>query len=256
MSTMPPPRAFLGPTLPAERAAVTDAGQSRFDGCLAAVALPRDEVAALLPAELMLAARVDGGDTHPLVVMFGEQIDCAMVVGGLLVPTQLRYWEFCVAIPYVAHRAGRYLHTFVARMCSSWAPVVWDGSARFGYAKELADMRWDGAQFVLTAPDGSLRWHAAVTSEAEWARTTPPGGTALAAALALPIAGRRGDGSWRESYFRLGHAEAQRPVQAVLHFDTPLVAGLAGRICHAPAGAAVAVRGLTWRITHPGECRW
>jgi hypothetical protein len=141
---------------------VTDAGQSHFDGCLAAAALPRDQVAALLPPELTLADRADDGDTHPLLVMFGEQLDCAMIVGGLLVPTQLRYWEFCLAIPYVVRRGERYLHAYVARMYSSWAPVVWDGNARFGYAKERADMRWDGDLFTATATmaacAGMRRW--------------------------------------------------------------------------------------------------
>src|SRR5262249_17458646 len=143
MPILPPRAAFLGPSLPAERAGVTDAGQSHFDGCLAAVSMPRAQVAALLPDALALAQCAEDGDTHPLVLMFGEQIDCAMVAGGLLIPTQLRYWEFCLAIPYVVRRGGRYLHTHVPRMYSSWAPVVWDGSARFGYAKQRADMRWE-----------------------------------------------------------------------------------------------------------------
>ncbi|HSQ01222.1 MAG TPA: hypothetical protein VL049_28715 [Candidatus Dormibacteraeota bacterium] len=257
MSILPPRAAFPGPALPAERAGVTDAGQSRFDGCLAAVALPRAEVASLLPAELALAAGAAEGDTHPLVLMFGEQLDCAMIVGGLLVPTQLRYWEFCLAIPYVVRRGGRYLHTYVARMYSSWAPVVWDGNARFGYAKERADMRWEGDLFIATGDDGGLRWHAAVQQDGAWGRAAPPGFAPLAEALALPIAGRRADGSWVESYFRLGLGDALlRPARAVLWFDTPLIPGLAPQVCHAPAGAALAMRGMTWRLTHPVACRW
>ncbi len=257
MSIVPPRAAFSGPSLPVERARATDAGQSRFDGCLAAIALPRAQVATLLPDEITLAANADDCGTHPLVVMFGEQIDCAMIVGGLLVPTRLRYWEWCLAIPYVVRRGGRYLHTFVPRMYSSWAPVVWDGNARFGYAKERADMGWDGDQFIATADDGSLRWHAGLQPDGAWGRAAPPGLDALREAMALPIAGRRADGSWIESYFRLGFGDALlRPTRAVLWFDTALIPGLAPRICHAPAGAAFAVRGMTWRITHPGPCRW
>ena len=69
---------------------------------------------ALLPPELTLAERADDGDAHRLVVIFGEQLDCAMIVGGLLVPTQLRYWEFCCAIPYVVRRGERN-HPLVCR---------------------------------------------------------------------------------------------------------------------------------------------
>jgi hypothetical protein len=257
MSILPSRAAFLGSSIPAERAGVTDAGQSHFDGCLAAAALPRAQVAALLPPELTLADRADDGDTHPFVVMFGEQLDCAMIVGGLLVPARLRYWEFCFAIPYVVRRGERYLHAYVARMYSSWAPVGWDGNARFGYAKERADMRWDGDLFTATADDGSLRWHAAVEADGVWGRTAPPGLDALADALALPIAGRRSDGSWVESYFRLGFGEALlRPARAVLWFDTAMVPGLEPQVCHAPWGAALAMRGMTWRLTHPVACRW
>lgn len=257
MSTPLPPHAFLGPRVPVERAGATDAGQARFDGCLAAVELPRAEIGRLLPADLALAPRRDGGDGHPLIVLFGEHVETSMVAGGLLVPTGLGYWELCVAVPYVVGGGGRYLHTYVPRMCSSAAMAVWQGNARFGFAKERADMRWAGDQFVATGDDGGLRWHAAVEPAGDWGRAAPPALAALAAALALPIAGRRADGSWVESYFRLGFGDALlRPLRAVLWFDTDLVPGLAPRVCHAPATAAVGVRGMTWRLTHPDTCRW
>ena len=109
----------------------------------------------------------------------------------------------------------------------------------------------DGDLFTATADDGSLRWHAAVETDGAWARTAPPGLDALADALALPIAGRRADGSWVESYFRLGFGDALlRPARAVLWFDTAMIPGLEPQVCHAPWGAALAMRGMTWRLTH------
>lgn len=257
MSFPPPRRVFLGPAVPVARADATDAGHARFDGCLTAIELPRSEAAVLLPPELALAARADGGETHPLIVLFGQHVECAMVAGGLLVPTGLRYWELCFAIPYVVRDGGRYLHTYVPRMCSSVAMAVWNGNARFGFAKRLADMRWEGDLFVATAEDGRLCWHAAVQRDGAWARTAPAGLAALADALALPIAGRRDDGSWVESYFRLGFGDALLcPARAVAWFDDEILPGLAARVGYAPAGAALAMQGMTWRLTHPLRCRW
>ncbi|MEO8605451.1 MAG: hypothetical protein ABI629_22975, partial [bacterium] len=165
-AVVPLRREFVGVTLPGAALAGSVAGQAHFDGCLAMAAWPRAVVEALLPLELQLAPRAlaadDAAATHPILVVFGEHTDSAMVVAGLLVPAQLRYWEFCLAIPYVTHRRGRILHTYVPRMFSSYAPVVWDGNARFGLAKQLAEMGWDGPQFIVTGADGALLWHAGV----------------------------------------------------------------------------------------------
>ena len=258
-TTAPLRRAFLGPALAAAQAAPSVAGQARFDGCLAMSLWPRADVERLLPSDLVLAPRADtaAAAPHPVLALFGEHLDSGLVIAGLLLPMGIRYWEFCLAIPYVAARGGRHLHTYVARMYSSYFPAVWTSNAHYGFAKAQADMRWEGPLFVVTAPGGALLWHAAVESDAAWQRGDASGLAPLAEALALPMAGRRADGTWLESYFQLDFGAALlRPTRARLSVDAPLVEGLAPRLDYALPGAALQVQGMLWRLTHPGPCHW
>ena len=67
-----------------------------------------------------------------------------------------------MAIPFVKHRRGRFLHTYVPRMYSSYYPATWHGNASYGLAKEMAKMSWQGPGFLLASDDDALLLHAAV----------------------------------------------------------------------------------------------
>src|SRR5215468_7354552 len=145
-------------------------GQAAFNGCIAFCNWRREDVARVLPAELELAANTSPApEWHPVVFIFGEQTEGATIFAGLTFPMGISYHEFAVAIPFVKHRRGRNLHTFVPRMYSSFFPATWAGNAHYGLAKEMASMRQQGPLFDVTTPDGTQLLHASVEPAGEWA---------------------------------------------------------------------------------------
>jgi hypothetical protein len=252
---------FAGPAVDRVTAALSFAGQAAFNGCIAVCSWPRAEVAALLPPELVLAGGdAPGRERHPVVFVFGEHTEGATLFGGLTFALGVDYHEFALAVPFVRHRAGRFLHTFVPRMYASFFPAAWAGNTHYGLAKAMATMGWHGPQFVITAPDGALLLHASIEAAGAWqaaALGAWPALLALRQAFALPIAGRRNDGSYVASYFGWDFTEALvRPIDAAVAIDAPLVDGITPRWCSALDAGAFEVRRMLWRLSWPGPCRF
>ncbi len=167
--------AFPGPCMDAKASSATFVGQARFNGCIAFCNWPRRDVEALLPKELELAANASSSAAvHPVAFIFGEQTLGATIFAGITLPLGVHYHEFALAIPFVKHRHGRYLHTFIPRMYSSYFPAVWHGNTYYGLAKEMATMWWQGPVFLATASSDALLLHAAVEGSGSWS----PGATA------------------------------------------------------------------------------
>jgi hypothetical protein len=122
----------------------------------------------------------------------------------------------------------------------------------------MANLSWDGRTSVATTAAGDLLAHADVESAEPWRPATEPAGfAALRAAFALPIAGRRDDGTFVCSYFRWEIEAAEvRPVHASVSIDAPLIDGLSPRLLNDVPGGAFAVRDMLWRITWPTGCRF
>jgi hypothetical protein len=247
--------AFPGPALDARTAGVSFVGETRFNGCIACTHWARAALQALLPPGLALAANVSATpDVHPVIFIFGEQLEGTILFGGMSIPLGVHYSEFGLAIPYVVHRDGRSLHTYVPRMYSSFFPPVRDGNVHYGFGKALAALAWHGCIATLTAPDGGLLWHAAVEPAGPWtrARHAPPNLAALRAALALPILGRKANGRYVRSYFDLGFADAQtRPLRCAISIDAALIEGLTPQRCYAVPDGAFEVRGMVWHLSWP-----
>jgi hypothetical protein len=248
--------AFPGLALDARAAGASFVGEARFNGGLAAAHWPRAALQALLPDDIALAANVSTTpDLHPLIFIFGEQLEGTILFGGMSIPLGVRYTEFGLAIPYVVYRDEPSLHTYVPRMYSSFFPPVRDGNLHYGFGKAEATVAWHGRIATLSTPDGGLLWHAAVEPTGPWCRTvheTPPGLAALRAALALPILGRKQGGRYVRSYFDLGFSEAQvRPLRCAISIDTALIEGLPLQRCVAVPDGAFEVRGMVWHLSWP-----
>jgi hypothetical protein len=253
-------RDFPGPVLERAGQGASFVGAARFDGGLVCTLWPRREVERLLPPELTLAHSAGTADVHPLLFVFGQHTASAVIFAGFKVPMGVRYTEFAVAIPYVSHRRGRYLHTYVPRMYSSYAPAVRNGNQHYGFGKAFATVAWQGPIATLTAPPGDLLWHAAIEPAGEWesgTRCALPGFAGLRTAFTMPIVGRRADGTYVGSYFGLDFDDALvRPARCAISIDAPLLEHLPVRRCYAAPGGAFEVRGMTWSLTWPGACTW
>lgn len=249
--------AFPGPVVEAGAAAERFMGEARFDGCIAFTNRPRVEIEQLLPPELRLVAHTaEAPDVHPVTFMFGGLRNTTILFGGVAIPTGVDYPELVMAIPFVTHRRGRHLHTYVARMYSSVPTSVFVGNTYYGFAKSLATMRWEGQIFTVASADESqLLLHAAVERGGDGTRAherSIPNLTSMQAALSLPILGRRADGSLVSSYFGLDfNAGTVAAADSCISIAAPIVEGLIpGRWFDAPAGT-VWVRDVMWRLSWP-----
>jgi hypothetical protein len=250
---------FPGPCLDVNAFTGSFVGQATFNGCIAFCNWRREDVAAVLPAELELAENTSfAPEWHPVAFVFGEQTEGATIFGGITFPLDLNYYELAFAIPFVKHRRGHNLHTFVPRMYSTFFPATWAGNAHYGLGKEMAIMRWQGPLFVISTADGALAFHASVESAGEWTSDPCielPNFAAAQAAFALPVVGRRTDGTYVTSYFGWDFSAARvRPAQAWLSIDAPLIEGLAPRSCSTVTSATFEVQRLIWRLSWPVPC--
>jgi len=236
--------------------AATPVGQADFNGWIALCSWSRTEVARLLPADLELAANVSLEDrSHPVVFLFGEQTEGATIFAGVTFPMGVRYHEFCVAIPFVIRGADPALHVYVPRMYSSYAPATWAGNAHYGFGKETAAMRSDDSTFVITDEQGALVFHAMTEPAGDWApaeRCDSPGFASLESVFELPIVGRRHDGSYVTSHFRLDFRLARvRAARAALSIDAPFVAGLRPGWRSSLPSATFEVERMVWGLSWP-----
>jgi hypothetical protein len=251
--------AFAGPVIDVDAAGTRFAGQARFSGCIAFTNWPRAEVEALLPPELELAPNTMAVDLHPVVFVFGDQADGALLFAGVTLPTGVTYQELGIVVPFVRQRGGQHLHSYVPRMYSSYFPAVWHGNAHYGFSKETAVMRWQGPVFLATREDGSLILHADTEPTGSWspgARCEAPNFAAMRSVFALPVIGRRDDRSYVGSYFGWDFRETQvRPSDSCVSIDAAFLPGLRPGLRHDTASGTFEVRDMIWRLSWPGPCR-
>lgn len=215
----------------------------------------------MLPPELELAPnRSSTPELHPVLLILGEQTEGAWIVADRVLPLGLRYHEVAVAIPFVKHRRGRYLHTHVPRMYSSSPPANWNGNANYGLAKRMATMTARSAFRIVTDEEGRLLLHSLVEPRGPWRTIDDAPGVPLRAmrdAVALPVVGRTAAGTYVTSYFQWDFDGAvARPVACDVSIDAELADGLGPRACRAEAEGAFEVRGMGWRLSWPLPCRF
>jgi len=222
--------------------------QARFDGVIAFTRWPRADVAALLPPELVTAGTAD---THPVVFVFGEQRDAAVLFAGFTIPSVGRYLELGILVPSVRPRAGGEERIYVRRMYASYFPAVWNGNVHFGFAKELARLAWDGRAFAVRRDDGDVLLDAVTHATGRWTAVRaggPPGFEAMRAVFACPVVGRKGDGRYVRSAFGWDFADADvRPTEV----NVALAPALGGHRCTTAPPGGFEVRGMLWKVAWP-----
>lgn len=249
------PSGFRGPVCGIDAARATWGAQSSFHGNVAVSVWPRATVQALLPPDLVLATRTAGPrDAHPVLFLFGDQRAGAPIYGGVPLRSAVVYQEFAMVVPFVRHRGGRFLHSWLPRMVCSWPLATWTGNVHYGFAKRMGRMGWQGPIYTVADERGALLFHAHVEIEADTA-ADPEAVVALRAALALPLAGVRRDGRFVSAYWDLDFAAARvRRARARIAIDAPFADGLEPGE-HA-ARAALGVENAIWRLSWPTRCRF
>ena len=231
------------------------AGEAIFDGCIAIAPAPRADVARLLPSDLELA---DAGPTeqptHPIAFVFGEQRSARPLFGGLRLPVGADYGECAVMVPFVRYRGAADVLSYAARMYSTYFPPVWDGNVRYGFSKSLARMWRQGGMFALTDERDALLIHAGTEPAGEWSAGNAcalPGFSSMEEMFALPVAGRKTDGTWVQSFFGWDfRAAAVRPARAWITIDAPVLPTIVAGACY-DAASAFEVRAMRWRLSWP-----
>jgi hypothetical protein len=251
--------AFAEPTLDARAATVPFVSQARLNGCIVLSNWERGEVEKLLPCDLALGTNTSPTpDLHPVAFVFGGLSDGATIFGGVTFFTGIAYQEFAMAIPFVKHRRGAHLHTYIPRMYSSYFPPTWSGNTYYGFAKEIARLGWQGPIFVITSDGERLLLHASVESAGGWVQGDAcdlEDFVEMREMFALPILGRKANGSYVGSHFGWDFADALvRPASACISIDAPLVACLTPRRWHAVG--AFEVHGMLWRLSWPFPCEF
>lgn len=234
------------------------AGEALFDGCMAIAQWPREDVAQILPAEIELAAGASVTPMlHPVAFVFGEQRSARATAFPL--PISVDYGEWAILIPFVRRRGATRLHSYAARMYSTYFPPVWDGNMRYGFAKRIARLWRQGAMFVLTDEQGTLLMHAAIEPSGPWAtadRGNLAGFAVMQETFALPILGRKQDGTYVSSFFGWDFQEATvRPVRSWIAIDAPVLPEVVAGSTR-DAASAFEVRGMHWRLSWPSSYRF
>jgi len=224
------------------------AGEAMFSGCLAIVPADRRALAAHLPPSLTLPP-ADAAE-YPCLVAFGEHSDGLTFFGGFPMPWNIRYHELMVGVPFVNRKGAEGPQMFVRGMACDFWPAVWNGNVYYGFMKQFARVRWDGRQFVSLGDGERTDFHAAV----EKASSTTDGALEwIRAAAALPVLGRRADGTIVASRFDWDFSGAAVEPVSVRVFDGAQFPELT-----AGAGASISqrgcrVRGMRWRLSWPGD---
>ena len=230
------------------------AGHATFDGVVACVPWPRQALATALPAGIELAPAVEPRSTHPLLIVFGEQRDPAVLRAGFALPMGRAYGELGVFVPYARVAGADRLCTYVLSMHSTYFPAVWEGNTRY-FSKALGNMRWHGTAFVATTDAGAPLVDALVAPAGEWrpaADGTRDDVRPILDAVTLPIVGRPANGPLATTCFGWEFETASvRPVALSLAIAGALVGAETTREIAVPAGDALAVRGMTWRLGWP-----
>jgi hypothetical protein len=253
--------AFPGPAFRRNALGNPFVSQSRFNGHITFSNWPRTDVEKLLPPDLELCANISATpDVHPVVFIFGDQKQGAMMFGGFTFSLGVNYQELGMVIPFVRHKRGPYVHTYMARMYSSYAVATWNGNFHYGFSKEMARLWWQGPLYIVTTENDSLLLHASVEAGGKWSAggsCTLPNFAAMQTIFALPVVGRKSNGAYICSYFGWDFDEALvRPADACVSIDAPLVDGLTPRECHDIVSGTVQVRGMLWKLSWPAACQF
>lgn len=230
------------------------AGQARFCGLVTSTMQPRERVARLLPEDLRLENGPSG--LAAIVFVLGEQRSGTALFGGMVIPPNVRYREFLLAVPGVHHGKSKQPHVFVPRMYASYYPAVWNGRENYGLGKEMGEVECRDGIRLLTDADGALVLHALTESRSDWMseRDTPESWHSLRAFFEEPILGRKPNGRYVRTRFDWDLRTARlQSVDCCTVVDTTLECGLEAD-AYPDGEGSFAVRDMLWRVGWPEPC--
>jgi hypothetical protein len=247
---------MAGSRTDARSTAASFVGEAHFDGLIVLTGGERARIAAALPAGVELAHDPAGPpDRHTVIFAFGEQTRTAVLFGGLVIPTGVRYHEAMVAIPHVRWVDDGRPCTFIPLMCCTDPWATWSGNTYYGFAKRMATVERRGNTFLVSASEGPLLLHATVNPESGWTpacECTLRGLATVTEVFEAPVLGRRADGSFVRSRFEWSFAAASvRPATTMVAIDTPLGSGLDAAVFHGTEWGSFEVTGMRWRLSWP-----
>lgn len=255
----------------------TFGGQSTYDGSITVTLLDRALVTNVLPSGYSLAARKDGQNLHPVILLIGHQRDLKYLVDGVLMPaSDPDYQEVILLIPFVVRAgAGMKWHTFAVRMYLDDLTAIAIGNSVLAYAKQPATIVESGTQVMTTQVTPflqSIDFQSDVTMTGSWSSATSASGmlprwTDLQTIFAMPIVGvdtGLNNTAVREvcSYWEWDYSTADvAPTTSYHRFFKPFRSGMNGWVALGPLSnaldGAIIVRGLRWRIaTTPPACQY
>lgn len=244
---------FPGRVDAAERAGTPLASQAWFHGHAVVTLWPRADIEALLPPPFEPAPNPRLPDSHPVLFLFGDQRNGAVIYGGVTLASRVVYQEFTMAVPFARHRECGSLHLYLPCMVSSFRPAVLTGNRVYGFAKRVGRLTRHGCVCAVRDADGTLLFEAHVEP------TTADGAAAtrfdtLRRWLALPVTGRREDGRWVSSYWHFDVARARiRPARARVRVAAALSPGVAAGRHVALPGGAFEVGAMRWVLSWPSR---
>jgi len=222
--------------------------ETRFSGVLAELALPRVTVRDLLPPELALERGCGTARTYPLLTMFGEQTGSAVHLASMKVRTGAQFHEVLFGIRCLVARS-RTPVLFIPLMYCDEPVSRWSGNALYGFNKRTASMEWLGTSFVVTPRDEgqvAIRVGIDVPASRLARRSWVP------RMSGLTLLGRRRDGTYARSAFAWKWSDASvEPIRVVIEIVGGLLPGVGPTTLFPPAGRALCVRDLVWRIGWP-----
>lgn len=185
-------------------------GSAYFTGAVVTIDYPRRALAERLPAPLVLETPQDWpGDTHPVVLVFGELANGGIHIASRDWSMGVAYREFGAMLPFVRHPSKRGPAVFVYEMFADDLRSVMPGNVVYGYRKRLGRISADGPRFEVWeqeqrcfSGEGALR--------GDWARGCS-GRTRdwLDETLAGTVVGRRESGRFVASSFEFDFESAQ-----------------------------------------------
>lgn len=251
-----------------------EGGQSTYEGAIAVTLLDRAVVSQALPNGFALAARANPGDgvtTHPVVHMIGFQGSPMLIQEGEVTPApDPGYTELIVLIPFVVKQGRSAWHSFVVRMYLNDPAAIFIGNTYYSYRKAFAafdETDAGTAKDTLVRPflEGDV-FRSAVGRDGPWLSCCGgapdiPAFADIRTLLTMPLLGAFVDGAGNPfqtvcSYWEWDFRCAEvAPATSEHVYMAKIERGTEGWIgpATAPAGGAMLVRGLRWRIPLPPE---
>jgi hypothetical protein len=233
---------------------VAFAGQARFCGLVTSTMQPRERVAQLLPDDLWIED--DSTGLNPIVFVMGEQHSGTALFGGVVVPPNVRYREFLLAVPGVHHSKSNQPHLFVPKMYASYFPAVWNGRENYGLSKELGEVENREGIRLLTDAGGALVLHALTESRSDWMSESdaPACWHSLRAYFDQPVLGRKPNGRYVRTQFDWDLSTARiRHIDCCTVVDATLPCGLEAG-AYSGSDRSCSVRNMMWRVGWPEPC--